>query len=106
MIIIIARIIEAWRDAQIFKNPIKDRGFWWHALKYPQYGAWSAATLIYFIGFYFWPGYESTIWLALGRTAVVYVADVLIAWPVFEYLLKRFRGGKQDNRESVDGVEW
>lgn len=89
MFIILARIIEAWRDAQIFKAPTKPRGFWWHAFKYPQYGAWSAAALVYFIGFYFWA--ELTIWPALGSVVVAYVVDVLIAWPIFEYFLKRFK---------------
>ena len=57
--ITLARIIEAWRDAQIFNNPTASRGFWWHAFKYPQFGLLISSGLLYFIvfyfGFYFWP---------------------------------------------------
>jgi len=90
-LIVIARSIEAWRDAQIFKNPKKDRGFLWHILKYPQYGLWVLSGLIPFIGFYFWPGYETTLLYALARTAVVILFDTGLAHFAFEYFLKKFR---------------
>lgn len=64
--ITLARIIEAWRDAQIFKNPTAPRGFWWHVLKYPQFGG---------------------MWTFAG----VIVIDILLAWAVFEFFLRRFR---------------
>lgn len=99
----LARIIEAWRDAKIFKNPTAPRGFWWHALKYPQFGLLIGSGLFYFIiydavkiefphyiviyGF----GEEATFLFCLIRTALVILVDVLMAWAAFEFFLRRFR---------------
>lgn len=100
--ITLARIIEAWRDAQIFKNPTAPRGFWWHALKYPQFGLLIGSGLFYFIiydavkikfpqivinGF----GEEVTFLFSLVRTALVILSDVLMAWAAFEFFLRKFR---------------
>jgi len=93
----IARIFEAWRDARIFEYPIEPRGFLWHAFKFPQFGLLIGSGLFYFIGFYFWPGYESTLLLALGRTAFIILIDVLVAWAAFEFFLKRFRASMRLN---------
>jgi len=51
--IIIARIIEAWRDARIFEFPTEPRGRLWHVLKYPQYGLLIATSLAYFLIIHF-----------------------------------------------------
>jgi len=89
--ITVARIIEAWRDAQIFKNSTAPRGFWWHAFKYPQYGLWVLSGLVPFIGFYFWPGFESTLVFSLWHTTFVIVIDIVFAYFAFEYFLNKFR---------------
>ncbi len=76
--ITLARFIEAWRDARIFKAPTVPRGFWWHALKYPQYGLWLASFFIY---------YTLMQWGALALVML----DISIAYFVFEYFLEEFR---------------
>ena len=77
-LILLARMIEAYRDAEIFQQPLDPRSFLWHLLKYPQYFAWVAAGTIF--------GMEPTkiglAWLGGG---------ILLAWPVFELALKFFR---------------
>jgi len=84
--IIIARIIEAWRDARIFTFPTEPRGKLWHLLKYPQYGflIWSSLTY-YMILLFVWG-----IWNILV-TVLVIVIDAGLAYFVFEWFLPLFR---------------
>jgi len=86
--ITLARIIEAWRDAQIFKNPTAPRGFWWHAFKYPQFGLFIGSG---YLSMSFGFGEEVTFLFGLVRTALIIVIDILIAWAAFEFFLRKFR---------------
>lgn len=70
--IVLARFIEAYRDAEAFERPVEARSFLWHLLKFPQFSFWVAAG--YFLD-NFW-------FIGLG---------VLVAWPVFEMSLRTFR---------------
>lgn len=78
--IALARLIEAWRDAQIFKEPMKPRGRAWHLLKYPQYGLWLTSLFLY-------TQLPCPLWVAFLIVAI----DICIAYFVFEYFLEYFR---------------
>jgi len=84
--IIIARIIEAWRDARIFEFPTESRGRLWHLLKYPQYGLLIGSSLTYYMLLLFVWG----IWNILV-TVLVIAVDAGLAYFVFEWFLPFFR---------------
>lgn len=73
--IVLARIIEAYRDAEIFTCP-DSASFIWHALKFVQYAFWLLA------GMKLRKDANSIKKLLIG---------VLIAWPIFEVSLFIFR---------------
>jgi len=99
--IIIARIIEAWRDARIFEFPTEPRGKIWHFLKYPQYGLLIGSSMAYFLilhfgldlGFYIMGDlylFGTWSWHVL-LTVVVIGVDAGLAYFVFEWFLPFFR---------------
>jgi len=98
--IIIARIIEAWRDARIFEFPTEPRGVLWHLLKYPQFGLLIGSGLTYFLILNF--GLELFIrgdWNLLAAIVVIGI-DAGLAYFVFEFFLPFFRD--KMNPERVD----
>ncbi len=100
----LARIIESWRDAQIFKDPTAPRGKLWHWLKYPQYGLLIASALVYFLmsSFepFFLPSWEWVVFLsdlpAIIKTAATILVDIGLAYLVFEFFLDYFRTKKRN----------
>ena len=78
ILIVIARIIEAYRDAEAFEYPTDSRSQLWHIFKYPQYALWLSAG--YLLSEY--PFVEALIWL---------MVSLLIAGVVFEISLRLFR---------------
>jgi len=89
--IIIARIIEAWRDARIFEFPTEPRGRLWHFLKYPQYGLLIGSALAYFLILHF--GLQPHLWWDWNLLAIIGVIgiDAGLAYFVFEWFLPFFR---------------
>ena len=81
IIIILARIIEAYRDAEIFKNPTANRSWQWHILKFPQYGFWLLAG--YFL-------YKHQIEYKILFLTI----SIILAYFAFEFFLKFFRKEK------------
>jgi len=79
-LIIIARIINSWRDSEQFEKPVEDRSFMWHALIFPQY-----AFAIFAVPFYMI--FTQNIWILFS----IGLADILLSWAAFEYFLKKFR---------------
>ncbi len=87
----LARIFEAWRDAQIFKDPTVPRGKLWHLFKYPQYGLLISSALVYFLVI---REHVSPLsgFKQLFAVALVISIDGVIAFFVFEFFLNFFRG--------------
>ena len=78
--ITIARIINAYRDAQIFDFPLEPRDLLWHLLIFPQYAFAIFAVPVYM--------------LFIDNTLLLFTAgliDILISWVMFELFLKYFR---------------
>jgi len=74
--IVLARIAEAYKDAEAFEKPTENRSLIWHLLKFIQYPLWSVAG-------YFLFGVERVyIWIPIA---------VGFSWIAFEYFLKKFR---------------
>ena len=78
--ITIARIINAFRDAEQFDFPIDPRSFIWHALIIPQY-----AFAIFSLWVYGLIAKRNI--LTFGILAV----DILLSWLAFEFFLGYFR---------------
>ena len=78
--IVIARIVNAARDAMQFEKPVEDRSVLWHLLIFPQY-----AFAIFAVPFYML-FIDSTVWLFTAG-----LVDILISWIAFEFFLKWFR---------------
>jgi len=77
-----ARIIEAFRDAQIFENPVEARDWLWHLLKFPQYFS------LLLMGYVTRKGW----WFADWTERIVATAGILVSgWVVFETALKLWR---------------
>ncbi len=98
--IIVARIIEAWRDARIFEFPMESRGKLWHFLKYPQYGLLIGTGLAYFLILNFGLELFSWIWNLLATIGVIGI-DVGLAYLAFEWFLSFFR-----ERMRLPADEW
>jgi len=79
-LITIARITNAWRDAEQFQKPVESRSFMWHLLIFPQYAFAIFAVPVYMLFI------DSTLWLFIAG-----LVDILISWAAFEYFLKKFR---------------
>ena len=71
-LIVTARIIEAFRDAQDFNRAAQDMTLEWHLLKFTQYGCWLLAGIVF----------TSHIQLLIA---------LAIAWGAFELSLRGFR---------------
>jgi len=96
--IIIARIIEAWRDARIFEFPTEPRGRLWHFLKYPQYGLLIGSALAYFLILNFGLAlFDWWVWNLLA-TIIVIGIDAGLAYFVFEWFLPFFRDKMNSER--------
>ncbi len=93
----LARIIESWRDAQIFKDLTAPRGKLWHFLKYPQYFLLISSALTYFLIIQDIVLAEPSLWrvdIYLVLTVGAVLVDVAVAYCVFEFFLDYFRTGK------------
>lgn len=92
----IARIFEAWRNAEQFERPTEDRSFLWHLFKFPQFGLLIFSLFIYFTLMYFFvtPIYWISVLLALA----ILIIDIFIAWAIFEHYLKKFREKMRDGQ--------
>ncbi len=89
--IIIARTIEAWRDARIFEFPTEPRGKLWHFLKYPQYGLLIGTSLAYFLDVhYVLEMFDWWVWNVLATIGFI-VVDADLAYLAFEFFLPFFR---------------
>lgn len=77
--IILARIIEAYRDAESFEKPKEDRSMLWHLLKYPQYLLWVFV------------GANMSLFDSAIKCAIIVTIGALIAAIVFEFALPYFR---------------
>lgn len=93
----LARIFEAWRDAEAFEKPTEGRSFLWHLFKLPQFGLLIFTFFTYFTSMYFLVG-VSTFWMAFLFALGILAVDVFIAWMVFEHYLKKFREEMRDGR--------
>ena len=96
----LARIINAFRDAEAFERPVEERSKLWHLLIYPQYAFSIFSAVVYFIAicFYFLP--EPDLSLSMGWTLFIVLIDVLFfSWPAFEFSLKFFRKKFKNNQE-------
>jgi len=76
----LARIFEAWMNAEQFDFPIDPRSLLWHLLKIPHYGfaifsLWTYRVL------------SKNNYLAL----TILLGDIIIAWFAFEFFLEFFR---------------
>ena len=71
-LIILARIIEAFRDAQDFNRGSRDMTLEWHLLKIAQYGCWILAGVLY-------------------TEHIQLMIALAIAWGAFELSLRGFR---------------
>lgn len=86
--IILARIIEAYRDAEAFEKPTEGRSTLWHLLKFPQYILWifvGASATLFDSG-----AIKYAIYIALG----VFIAGIIfefIALPYFRRLMKCYQ---------------
>ncbi len=80
--ITIARIINAWRDAEQFEKPTEDRSKMWHLLIWPQYG------FAIFSLFCYGEFIESH-----SLVAIFLGIDTGFSWLAFEWFLKFFRAG-------------
>ena len=78
--ITIARILNAFRDAEQFEKPTEDRSKLWHQLIYPQYAFSIFAVPFYMI-------FTDNVSHIIGAGLV----DILISWGAFEYFLSKFR---------------
>ena len=78
--ITLARVINAFRDAEQFDFPVDARSLIWHALIIPQY----ALSI-----FSFW------VYSVVGRKKfwkwAILAGDVLLSWLAFEFFLGYFR---------------
>ncbi len=88
--ITLARIFEAWMNAEQFDFPIADRSFLWHLFKIPHYAfaifsLWTYGILGEILHSNF-PVINRKL-VTFGILAV----DVILAWPVFEFSLEYFR---------------
>ena len=72
----LARLIEAFRDAEIFEHPLEDRSTVWHLLKFPQYGIWMCFGMKIEFSF---------------EMVGIYALSLAIAYGVFELSLMWFR---------------
>jgi len=77
-VITIARILNAYRDAEQFELPTEGRSRIWHLLIYPQYAFSIFAIPVYFIISWNW------IPVLLGL-------DIGLSWAAFEIFLPYFR---------------
>lgn len=86
--ITIARIINAFRDAEQFELPLDPRSFLWHMLIIPQYT---------FAIFSFWTYSLLSRQSGLSKvermqlTFLLLIMDVGLSWAAFELFLKYFR---------------
>jgi len=80
--IVLARVIEAFRDAIDFMLGAEPMTLAWHVLKGPQFGLWAAAGVMF-----------DLLWTHSGPKAAVawLAAGVIVAWPVFEFVLRTLR---------------
>jgi len=94
--ITIARIIEAFMNAEQFDFPTDPRSFLWHALKIPHYASSIFSLWAYGLISRKWTwgkmSYLKSQYLAFGILA----ADILIAWFAFEFFLDYFRNRLND----------
>jgi len=75
-----ARLIEAFRDAEAFREPVKDRSLIWHLLKFPQF------SLLFVLGYISFPLTK------IGTIGIILA--ILTGYFVFEVALKIFRTKK------------
>ena len=89
--IIIARIPEAYRNAEQFEKPTDPRSVLWHRLKYIQFGSWYFAGSLHvsYLAFGIPPNSDITDSFLLSLIFVI--VGLLIAWLVFNKLLWYFR---------------
>lgn len=84
LLVSIARVLEAYRDAEAFERAIEIRSLKWHLFKFLQYGFWFIAGGIWFHN-----------WIESGHN-LAYVFFLLgvvttIAFIIFEKSLEYFR---------------
>ena len=88
--IALARLIEAWRDAQIFENPTAPRGKLWHWLKYSQFFLLIISSLTYFLII------QEIAFFKFIFTVFAILGDAGLAYFVFEFFLNYFRTKKRN----------
>jgi len=74
--VVLARIVEAYKDAEAFERPIENRSLIWHLLKFIQYPLWSVA------GYFLFDMERVYIWIPVA---------IGFGWAAFEYFLNKFR---------------